>query len=78
MTTRLIVIGLAAGLAAGALFGVAFGAFASVFHGGPEAATGIAESWWWFALAGAGIGFGLARAVAQDRRSVQGERVLSL
>ena len=62
------------GLLLGALFGVAFGAFASVFHGGPEAATGVRESWWWFAVAGTIAGFGVAQARAMDaqRRDAPG------
>ncbi|NNF56926.1 MAG: hypothetical protein HKN04_01680 [Rhodothermaceae bacterium] len=51
--------------------GAAFGALASVFEGGPEPLVGIAESWWWFALAGGGIGHGLARAEARDRHVVR-------
>lgn len=61
-------VGLIGGLSSGAVFGVAFGAFASVFRNGPPAQVGIAESWWWFALVGAGIGLGVARAVVTDRQ----------
>lgn len=67
MMTRMLK-GLAAGFILGALFGVAFGALASVFDGGPPAMVGIAESWWWFAGAGAFIGLGWMRAAAYDHR----------
>ena len=65
---RTLLLGVALGLLGGALFGAAFGAFASVFDGGPAWRVGVAESWWWFALAGAGIGFGVAYAAVSDRR----------
>ena len=58
---------LATGTAAGAAFGVAFGALASVFNGGPDPLVGVAESWWWFAIVGAAIAFGLVRAQFYDR-----------
>lgn len=56
------------GFALGALFGAAFGAFASVFHGGPEAMQGIRESWWWFAAVGTLAGFGAAQTRVLDRQ----------
>lgn len=52
----------------GAAFGLAFGAFASVFRGGPEALAGALESWWWFAAAGALVGFGRAQTQILDGR----------
>lgn len=61
--------GLAAGALAGAVFGVLFGAGASLFEGGPPAVVGILESWWWFAIVGAAIGAGTARAYAGDLRA---------
>ena len=57
----------ALGAVGGAAFGAAFGAFASVFHGGPTFATGVAESWWWFAVAGSLLALGSAVAARRDR-----------
>ncbi len=50
-----------AGALTGAIFGTGFGALASIFEGGPDALTGIRESWWWFASFGcvAGLFIGL-------------------
>lgn len=59
-------IGLAVGAVCGAAFGAAFGAFASVFHGGPELAVGIFESWGWFAGLGGFAGFGMAHTKRMD------------
>ncbi|MEM6647489.1 MAG: hypothetical protein AAF730_14690 [Bacteroidota bacterium] len=53
----------------GALFGVFFGASASLFHNGPETMVGILESWPWFAVVGAAMGFGVARNRISDNRS---------
>ncbi|MEM1096491.1 MAG: hypothetical protein AAGJ10_17970 [Bacteroidota bacterium] len=53
----------------GGLFGVFFGAAASLFHNGPETMVGITESWPWFAVVGAAMGFGAARNRISDNRS---------
>ena len=68
---KLFLAGAGAGAVIGAAFGVAFGLGASLFQGGPEPLVGVRQSWWWFAIVGALIGVGVARAVALDARRRQ-------
>ena len=59
------------GVFGGALFGVGFGALASVFHNGPDLATGVRESWAWFAVLGGLLGLSMARMSRLDTRALQ-------
>lgn len=50
----------------GAIFGVFFGIVAAMFHNGPSVVVAVSQSWWWFALSGMFMGFGVERNRIND------------